>query len=307
MSSFGRTHNVTKTWRMIGRLYSIEIGLETVRNWTNGKRNPSRKFHGRLISSPSSDLAYVIMAAKGDGCSGKRTNGRKGFLYNIEFRVKDSDFANRFAKSASLALNRARPYRIRKDSRGFSYVLIHSKALYEILRSIPFSPTHCFRYLESTHAITQEAIRGFFDAEGGPTAAINSRDEFLAEVVAANSELSMVELVKSLLNREGIPSRIEVNRAPPHVGTIGGRVVLFAKPTHYIRISRISAVLKFIDLIGSSIRRKALKLRDIKECLKLRARDRAKAWRARYYKNGKGEYKRKAPGVVSRHEPYRFG
>ncbi len=301
MEFYSQTHDVPRTWRMVRRLRDVSVGLETVRSWVKKEKSPVRKFHGRIITMASPSLAYVIMAAKGDGCAGRRENGEKGFLYNIELKVRDFDFANSFAMSASAALNRSHPYKIRVDKTGFCCVTIHSRALFELLGKIPSSYLHCRRYLGSTHAISRMGIRGFFDAEGGPSVSVNNRGEFAGEIVAGNSNLKLIKLVQKLLRKEGIASTLLINKSPPHAANFNGRTVWFSKMTHMLRISRIPDVLRFVEIIGSGIGRKRVKLNDIKACLKLRARERVDAWLALYHKNDKGEYEREMSQVGERH------
>jgi intein-encoded DNA endonuclease-like protein len=265
----------------------------TVYSWTVGERDPSKKYLGRVISVPSPQLSYVIMAAKGDGCSGMRRNGVKGYLYVTDFRVRDKDFAEEFAASASYALHRSSPYKVNVSDSGFYLVSVKSKMLYEIMEKT--SITSLKQYIESSRDSIVSAVRGLFDAEGGPGVSINYRGEFNATISAANSNVNILRYTKRLSNKLGIFSRLRVNAYPAHWSSINGRSIFFAKPTHALIIARIADVEKFIRVVGSGISRKQQKMNDILLVLQSETRERANTWLASYHKNGKGEYERKIP------------
>jgi intein-encoded DNA endonuclease-like protein len=289
---FAKGQNAHQTWKRVSSSNDIKLHRNTVYLWTKGDRDPSKKYLGRVISGPSPELSYVIMAAKGDGCSGKRPNGVKGHLYVTDFRVRDKDFAEEFASSASFALHRATPYKVKVSDQGFCSVAIRSKMLFEIIGGTSIAPLR--RYVENSRDTMISGIRGFFDAEGGPSVGINHRGEFLAAISAANSNLDILQYLKGLLRRLEIYSRVSVNAYPAHWAVINGRAIFFAKSTHTLFISRIEDVKSFIRTVGSSIERKSQKLNDITKVLEEKARDRANTWLSIYQKDDKGEYRRKA-------------
>jgi hypothetical protein len=87
--------NAYQIWKRVSLLNHVKLHRNTVYFWTVGKRDSSKKYLGRVISSPSPQLSYVVMAAKGDGCSGMRRNGVKGYLYVMDFRVRGKGFRRR--------------------------------------------------------------------------------------------------------------------------------------------------------------------------------------------------------------------
>src|SRR5260370_16428367 len=107
---FARGENAYQTWRRVSSSNDVKLHRNTVYFWTIGKRDPSKKHLGRVISGPSPELSCAIMAAKGDGCTGKRDQGVKGQQYVTDFRVREKDFAEEFASSARSALHPLSPH-----------------------------------------------------------------------------------------------------------------------------------------------------------------------------------------------------
>jgi len=80
---------------------------------------------------PCSELAYVIAAKLGDGY----TKHEGKYHYAVVLAVGDYEFAEEFARCASIALGREKPYKPYWDKNLGRWVTkVYSKELYELLR-----------------------------------------------------------------------------------------------------------------------------------------------------------------------------
>jgi len=104
--------------------------------------------------------------------------------YQTELKVKDEEFAEKFAKSSSKILSKnPNPNSVHKQ--GDYYRTQFSSRLFYFI----------------------EFLRGFFDSEGNPH--IEAKNCFVVKIGAANTSLEILEYIRELLiEKIGIESRI---------------------------------------------------------------------------------------------------
>jgi len=148
---------------------------------------------GLTTISLSPDLAYVLGALLGDGCSDR-------YEKRITLSVKDEEFADRFAK----ALRRMGIGVYRRFKDGFYHVVGNSLTFHKWLENLS---------LESLKGIVNsypiDFLKGFFDAEGSFIVATKTRQLFCK---IHNTREDLIELIKETIVRLGFQVRKEVRR-----------------------------------------------------------------------------------------------
>ena len=151
---------------------------------------------------PSKELSFVIGAFLGDGWKRKVKNLRSGNDYRISLASIDKEFTKKFSKCVASVLNKKEAsiyVRKRKGKRPLYEVTYSSKLLYDFLDR-PFKDIISVAIVYPSHF-----LRGLFDAEG-----YVARGKYW-RVGLSNSNLKLLKTVKSILEKFGIKSRIEID------------------------------------------------------------------------------------------------
>src|SRR5207244_487012 len=146
---------------------------QTIRRWALAKTSP---FSGKRIfnAQPSEELSFFLGAWIGDGWSDDNDGGKRMLL-----KVRSYDFAKEFATSAAKILGKTDSYWVGRiaDETGMWYLVrVTSFMLYDFVNQ----PLKALRaYIER---YPRGFLRGFFTAEGNPSASISKRRELRLDV-----------------------------------------------------------------------------------------------------------------------------
>jgi len=239
--------------KSIEEKYGFSLNPSTIRYWVKGRHNPLGRCN-KIVEGPG--LAYVVSAWLGDGTLAHDRNGRK---YCVTLSVNDYDFAEEWGRRLAEALGRSKPYMPRwDDSRQRWAVRGVSILLYRLLKRAKEDPWVLMPYLVKYPG---EACRGFFDAEGGAIA-----DKY--EVYADNTDLRIIQLFRTLLEKIGIQCSIRDRRyeSDVFISPRTGKRYHRNKPICYrIAIHGEENVLRFAEEVGFTIARKRAELGRILE------------------------------------------
>jgi len=176
----------------------------------------------------SNSLAYTLGVLMGDGSVSKGKNGR----YLIQLNVKDEDFADTFMSSLeAIGLN---PSKYCYKRRKHFYIRAYSKLFHDWYKSLSY---HRIENFISSDNLAIPFLKGFFDSEGCIAK---------AKILCANNKnWELLSIIKKLLERLGIQSRINKTR-----------------DLWTLTLPRESSI-KFREIIGISIKRKAKALAEL--------------------------------------------
>lgn len=221
-----------------------ENRLKSKRFWESRKK-VAEKITKKLPEDakiPSRELGYVLGAIYGDGYLGK---------YSIKLKVKDSDFAETFAKN--ILKWSGHTSSIRKDKFGLYIVRFHSIRGCEFLSSIKMID---IKNWKTGNKIS--FLRGLFDSEGcAPDATKRAKS-----IILYNSNKKIISLTSFLLNELNIKHSITSRK--PSKGKIG-RWDFIRKKNYCISITNYENKKKFYRIIGFSIKRKQDRLAYLEE------------------------------------------
>jgi len=179
-------------------VYKINRSWSAIR--TKAKKMGIKRFCNTkrvIVTSPSSDLAYVLGAHLGDGCSNR-------YSKRMELRVKDEEFADRFAET--LRRMGFGVYRMSKD--GVYYVFGISAMFYRWLENLDLDSLE-----DIVNAYPIDFLRGFFDAEGSFFAGRKTdRKTGQPHCTITNTREDLIELIKRTIVRLGFQVRKETRQ-----------------------------------------------------------------------------------------------
>ncbi|GBC72096.1 hypothetical protein HRbin02_01889 [Candidatus Calditenuaceae archaeon HR02] len=249
----GKTYSQIQ--RIIYERHGEWLSKSIISYWCRRCHTPDKKGLGRPREDQRlnriticSELAYVIGAKLGDGY--EKLEGE--YRYTIVLAVKDYDFAEEFGRCAAITFGRDRPYKPRWDKYLKRWVVkVRSKALYEILRK-PIDMERIRPYIEHYEKSVVMFIRGLADAESDV-----GKD---GRIRIYNTNKLILEYAAELLAKPGIHSKI-YNRKMNTGVIIKERYYLRRKSICYVlQIHQKISIMRFKDLIGSSIKRKQIRL-----------------------------------------------
>jgi intein-encoded DNA endonuclease-like protein len=251
---------------------------QTIQRWIFEQASP---FSGKNLFSPlpCEELSFYIGAWLGDGWGDENDGGKRMLL-----KVRSYDFAKEFADCAAKVLGKKDSYWVRRviDSRGKWYLVkVTSFMLYDFL-SKPLDSV-----LEVAVKNRNGFLRGFFTAEGNPTASIETlpKPYLSIGVTASNSNRRILDFARSLLVDGGYhPGKIRVNIEEgkrTNVGIASSDGLVFT-------LSKFHDVQRFASEIGFADSEKQSKMNDAIRLLSTMNRyDAAIEWRRAYKKVGK--------------------
>jgi len=231
----------------IERMYGVSLNPSHVSFWVRGIYNPynERRYIPTLDHlRPSEELAYVIGAVLGDGCVYRLQK----YHYLVVLKVKDLEFAEKFAECISKVLGREPPKTIPVKDGTFA-VEVKSKTLYELLKK-PIDIDRIRQYVEHCIDCVCSFLRGFFDSEG-------SIDKD-GEIQVYNTDKSLLEYIKELLHRLGIKAtgpKLYSKAGTPAKNPKTGKTYFTRKDCYYLYV-RADSRMRFYQLIGFTIKRK---------------------------------------------------
>jgi intein-encoded DNA endonuclease-like protein len=218
---------------------------ETIRRWNAGETSPMTGVN-EFKAEPSEELSFFLGAWLGDGWGDDSGGGKRLLL-----KVRSLDFANEFANTATLVLNKTEPYLARSivDEKGQWYqVKVTSVLLFE-LANRPFAQLSGYIKPHPTGF-----LRAFLTAEGNPAVSINASHEpptLGLTVCVSNTELGYVQYALDLMKGLGYhPTKITIGDRPGVQRTIGGYSFTTTKTEWQFRIARIAEVENFLARIG---------------------------------------------------------
>lgn len=230
-----------KGWgkRRIAR--EINISEDVVKGWLYYGYRPDG-WERYIEIEPSPALSYVIGVFWGDGwINHDETRG-----YVIGLTATDSDFVEEFNRQLCSVLDKEKLYALIDQKNGKQKkVSGSSKQLYDFLDGSLESQKE---YIEE---YPTDFLRGFFDSEGGA-----NQSGYDKRVYCYNTNKTLLEYVKKLLDDLGISSNICQIYKSGSVGTIEGRDLVRTKDGYQLLIRSSDNIRKFKQTVGFSIRRK---------------------------------------------------
>ena len=238
--------------KAIEEKYGVSLSPSTIRNWAKGRCHPLGRCN-KLVEGPG--LAYAVSAWLGDGTLARI---KRNYEYYVKLAVSDYDFAKEWGRCLAEALNGSKPYMPKWDDRYERWVVKGSSVvLYGLLKRTKGDPWILMPYLEKYPGV---ACRGFFDAEGGVTV-----DNY--EIHANNTDLRVIRLFKTLLEKIGIQCSIREERHDNvFVSPRTGKRYHRNKPICYrLAVHGENNILMFAEKVGFTIARKRAELGRILE------------------------------------------
>lgn len=225
-----------------------EIGVRALKRSHSFPKEPKRY-------SPSTDLAYLIGAVKGDGYIFQHRQKRgncTNTAYCIRLTAIDSEFVTQVREvMAKLVGRHSKIHSLRQHYTSLSSgsrifcVQICDKGLYNVLNQ-PFSKLEAY-----IKVYPADFLRGFFDAEG--SAWIRSSKQPVVKY--SNTDKKLLGYVRKLLVDLGIfPAKLYSE----HYVYINGQRRQRPKTLYNLLIYRKASIRRFMRLVGSSIPRKRL-------------------------------------------------
>jgi intein-encoded DNA endonuclease-like protein len=230
------------------------------------------------------ELSYLIGVVFGDASLWKSKRGS----FNLELKVKDRDFAARFADCINKLFKRKRKTTVVPS--GYYYrVQIVNKAFFQFIKERGFDGLK-----EFIEPYPIEFLQGFFDSEGNPY--IEAKNAFNVKVGVVNTNFEILKYVQKLLiEKFGIKSGITIANKAGSETMINNRKIKRNLNVYRLMIGGFSDVKKFATQIGFTAKRKQEKLIDafnIKENSVSR-KDAIRKWKSSYVKIGREWVKKK--------------
>lgn len=191
-------------------------------------------------------LAYLLGALVGDGSTKKRKDGQ---LYAV-LRVKDRDFAEKFASIVNSCLKRSVNV---IPEQNLHAVYVSSKLLVNLIRDKTFE-----RIAERWPC---PFLQGLFDADGSICYALKGNRLHKA-IDFSNTDKALVRLVQRLLERLDIhyTMRARTDKLGQVRVAPDGHIIKSKKLSYDLKLRTKKALLIFYRAVGFSIKRKAMKL-----------------------------------------------
>lgn len=227
----------------------LELRLDVVRAWLS-EGIPPRYDRYAPDLAPSSDLAYLIGFWLGDGSNAGKEK-------KVRFKLADASQLDHVNRLLGRMLDRP-PKRATEDGT-FHVVDYDSAVLYDYLSQPLKSLMPC------VEAFPSDFLRGFFDAEGYISCAVNTvRGRLgLPRVGAANTNLEYLHLARKLLSGMAIKSSIRITNKVGQPMTIRGKTWFRKHDVFHLVIRKRESVRRYFALVVFRNRKKREKLKDL--------------------------------------------
>lgn len=222
----------------------LGISRGTVQGWLTRGCKPGREYEPKtkVDITKVKEIAYLVGVVDSDGWLGQYER-----VCMVELQTTDEDFASEF-KKAIKAITDKDAYISRKKRRSH----IHNGVLFKDQKT-PIVASICSRELyevlrnpeEYINASPEAYIRGFADGDG----TICRDGNGCYRIRLFNKDLVKLQTIRNLLSKIGIDS---------HIRAINRRTL------YALEINKRTAVRKFVETIGFSIKRKQQKWSDEK-------------------------------------------
>ncbi|MEM3897881.1 MAG: LAGLIDADG family homing endonuclease [Nitrososphaerota archaeon] len=214
---------------------------------------PILRRYNRVVECP--ELSYTIAGWLGDGAF---AIDFRHHHYGIMLRSVDYEFAAEWGKCLAISLGKRRAYKPFWDKNHQCWTVVGRSVILCRILAEACKDVTSVRHILKKYPI--EACRAFFDAEGCIV-----KERWRYEIVAANYNKALLELVKELLNDLGIEATITTQRRlkSTFFNKQTGKWYKYKQDHIYIlEIRRKENLIKFYDAVGFTIRRKMETLRE---------------------------------------------
>lgn len=209
---------------------------------------PILRRYNKVVECP--ELSYTITAWLGDGTF---DIDLKHHRYRALLRSIDYEFAAEWGKCLAISVGRKKYYKPFWDKNHQCWTVVGGGILLCRLLAKAYEDLTSVYHILKKYPI--EACRGFFDAEGCIV-----KERWRYEIVAANYNRALLELIKELLEDLGIESTIARQRREKTLffNRQMGKWYKYRQDIVYVlEIRRKENLMKFYDIIGGfTIRRK---------------------------------------------------
>jgi intein-encoded DNA endonuclease-like protein len=266
----GRLRSLGMSYLQIAK--QLGVSVDAARAWSKGSR-PKRVHRYEPDLTPSSDLAYVAGFYLGDG-------KYAGQEHKVRFELADQEQLEYVGALVAKILGR-RPKHYGRDGT-FYTVDYDSVVLSDFLNQ---DVNDLVDYLKD---FPGDFLRGFFDAEGYVSFAVNHQTKRAQRVVVgvANTNLEYLRRVRSLLSNLGIYGNVRRTNKQGTRMTIRGKTWIRKRDVYHLVVCRNDMVVKFRDKIGFHNSIKAEKLQDLVGLLPETPSERYVWFMAHYRKEG---------------------
>ena len=220
------------------------------------------KPYGCLEIKPTAELAWLIGAVLGDGnkcsCVVKGWQGRKYPHYEVRLKSVDYEFVYRFAEYMAKIAERKNPYAISLKQGKYYTTSCQISSVFHFFNQ-PIEKLKPF-----IEAYPADFIRGFADSEGSCVVSEKGKYPEIS-IKIRNQLLSILEYIGALLKRLGVKHTIGIDAKqgdPAKDNTVKNKNV------YALRITKQSAIIKYGEQIGFTIRRKVAKINRALKILK---------------------------------------
>jgi len=235
----------------------------------------------RFHFAESRELSYVIGVILGDG---QIKIELKNYAYRVRLRVKDKEFAEKFAECMQKILKTKKANKIFTEldrTRGYRRRFVASVGSKEFVEFLKSNKEDLSNLAEKYPA---DFLRGLFDSEGFTS--ISPNMQFQIGIGMANTNLILLRKVKNILQKEfGIKSHITVSMKKNEEVKIWNKIYHANKNVYCLAIHKYEHIKKFSQLIRFTIYRKQEKLEEA--ILLKHNRKASKIWKQNYMKIGR--------------------
>lgn len=224
---------------------NLKVKYDTVLSWVQGKRNPYRKLH--IVKRKDGDFVELVGLLVGDGSWGKTIKNESYNGGRISYASKDWELAERAGILLAKVLGRSKEYRPYWSRRNGVYIVsAGSKQMVEILaNAIVENESSIFRY-------PVRFLKGIYDAEGCISVRRKS-SRLYPRLFLTNSDIDILNLVRKLLENQGIRTTIQLNTRAGKAKRILGKETRTRSDVYNICIESFEMVEKFASTVGFRI------------------------------------------------------
>ena len=255
------------------------------------------KRFNKFVFKRSKELSYVIGALLGDGQIKVEKNH---YQYKVRLRVKDKEFAEKFAVCMQKILQQKVPNKIfteldRTRGNRRRFVASVSSKIF-----VKFLIRNKNNLLQFVRPYSKDFLQGFFDSEG--FTGISTFGNFGVKVGLANTNLSLLKKINKILEEDfDIKSCIRMTMSKGTKVKIWGSSYECRKNVYQLMINKNEDVEKFCKRIGFNILRKQEKLKEALILRKMNLANASKIWKQNYMKIGREWVKRVDSGAFPEH------
>jgi DNA endonuclease len=225
--------------RSVEEEFQVKLSKYHVSYWLRGSHFPDGSVR-KFVPAPTAEVGYVIGVMLGDGSMSVCGDHD----YKLKLRVTDKDFAEAFAETIAIVLDRPVPHVRYHAKTNAWHVDVASLLLQQFLRR-PI--VELATIIEKSEECKSGFLRGFFDSEGSA---------YGGYLTASNTDTDLIQLTLTFLHSFGIET------TGPRLGTRGDRDVVIKGRSYHankdclvIRVRAESRRL-FLDKVGFNIMRK---------------------------------------------------